>query len=90
MLLAREHPSLRVNACTPGFIETDMTRHYAGSSGKSPAELGMKQPADGARAPIHLLFGALDGNGRFYGSDAKRSPLDRYRAPGSPEYTGQA
>jgi len=89
MLLARERPALRVNACTPGFIETDMTRHYAQSSGKSPAELGMKQPADGARAPMHLLFGALEGNGRFYGSDAKRSPLDRYRSPGSPEYTGR-
>jgi NAD(P)-dependent dehydrogenase (short-subunit alcohol dehydrogenase family) len=89
MLLAREQPSLRVNACTPGFIETDMTRHYAQSSGKSPAALGMKTPADGARAPTHLLFGALQGNGRFYGSDAKRSPLDRYRAPGSPEYTGR-
>jgi len=89
LLLARERPSLRVNACTPGFIETDMTRHYAASSGKSPAALGMKTPADGARAPMHLLFGALQGNGRFYGSDAKRSPLDRYRSPGSPEYTGR-
>jgi NAD(P)-dependent dehydrogenase (short-subunit alcohol dehydrogenase family) len=88
MLLARERPSLHVNACTPGFIETDMTRHYAQSSGKSPAALGMKTPADGARAPMHLLFGSLQGNGRFYGSDAKRSPLDRYRSPGSPEYTG--
>jgi NAD(P)-dependent dehydrogenase (short-subunit alcohol dehydrogenase family) len=89
MLLARQHPGLRINACTPGFIETDMTRHYAESSGKSPAALGMKTPADGARCPLHLLFGALEGNGRFYGSDAKRSPLDRYRAPGSPEYTGR-
>jgi len=89
MLLARERPSLRVNACTPGFIETDMTRHFAESSGKSPAALGMKTPADGARSTMHLLFGSLQGNGRFYGSDAKRSPLDRYRAPGSPEYTGR-
>lgn len=89
MLLAREHPNLLSNACTPGFIETDMTRHYAQSSGKAPAELGMKTPADGARAPLHLLFGTLEGNGRFYGSDAKRSPLDRYRAPGSPEYAGR-
>jgi NAD(P)-dependent dehydrogenase (short-subunit alcohol dehydrogenase family) len=88
MIVAREHPGLRVNACTPGFIETDMTRHFAKSQGKSPAELGMKTPADGARAPMHLLFGSLEGNGHFYGSDAKRSPLDRYRAPGSPEYTG--
>jgi NAD(P)-dependent dehydrogenase (short-subunit alcohol dehydrogenase family) len=88
LLLAREHPELLVNACTPGFISTDMTRHYAESQGKSPAELGMKTPEEGAKAPLHLLFGALEGNGRYYGSDGKRSPLDRYRAPGSPEYTG--
>lgn len=85
-LLARAHPDLRINACTPGFIETDMTRHYAASQGKSAAELGMKSPADGAKAPMFLLFGDPPGNGRYYGSDAKRSPLDRYRAPGAPEY----
>jgi NAD(P)-dependent dehydrogenase (short-subunit alcohol dehydrogenase family) len=88
LMLAREHPTLRVNACTPGFIETDMTRHYAASEGKTAADLGMKPPAAGARAPMHLLFEALEGNGRYYGSDAQRSPLDRYRAPGSPPYTG--
>jgi hypothetical protein len=65
-----------------------MTRHFAESAGKSPAELGMKTPREGATAPMHLLFGKLEGNGRYYGSDGKRSPLDRYRAPGSPEYTG--
>lgn len=88
LLLAREHPNLVVNACTPGFIATDMTRHYAEGSGKSPAELGMKTPAEGAKAPLHLLFGALEGSGNYYGSDAARSPLDRYRAPGSPAYDG--
>jgi len=88
LILAREHPNLRVNACTPGFIETDMTRHYVESQGKPPAELGMKPPSEGAKAPMYLLFGALEGNGRYYGSDAKRSPLDRYRAPGTPAYTG--
>jgi NAD(P)-dependent dehydrogenase (short-subunit alcohol dehydrogenase family) len=31
MILARTHPSLRVNACTPGFIATDLTRPYADS-----------------------------------------------------------
>lgn len=87
MILAREHASLKVNACTPGYIDTDMTRP-AGSQGKSTAELGMKTPREGAAAPMHLLFGELEGNGRYYGSDAKRSPLDRYRAPGSPAYTG--
>lgn len=85
---ARCHPSLHVNACTPGFIETDLTRRYAASRGKSPAELGMKPPEAGARAPMFLLFGELEGNGRYYGSDAQRSPLDRYRSPGSPPFRG--
>lgn len=85
VLLAREHPELLVNACTPGFIETDLTRAF--TAGKSAAELGMKTPAEGARSTLHLLFDPLEGNGRYYGSDSKRSPLDRYRAPGSPAYT---
>lgn len=88
LLLARRHPELHVNACTPGFIETDLTRGYATAKGKSPADLGMRPPADGARAPLYLLFSELEGNGRYYGSDAKRSPLDRYRSPGSEPYTG--
>jgi NAD(P)-dependent dehydrogenase (short-subunit alcohol dehydrogenase family) len=85
---AREHPSLHVNACTPGFIETDLTRPYVEGSGKTAQQMGMKSPAEGTRSPMHLLFGALEGNGRYYGSDALRSPLDRYRAPGSPAFTG--
>ena len=88
LLLAREHPRLGVNACTPGFIETDLTRHYVESQGKSAAELGMKPPAAGTLAPMHLLFGEIEGNGRYYGSDAQRSPLHRYRSPGSAPYTG--
>jgi NAD(P)-dependent dehydrogenase (short-subunit alcohol dehydrogenase family) len=89
LLLARQHPALCINACTPGFIETDMTRSYARSSGKTPEEMGMKPPAAGARAPMFLLFGELEGNGRYYGSDAQRSPLDRYRAPGTEPYRGE-
>lgn len=88
-ILAREHPELLVNACTPGFIETDMTRHYAESQGKSPADMGMKPPSAGTIAPMFLLFGDPGGSGRYYGSDAKRSPLHRYRAPGAPPFTGQ-
>ena len=89
VLLARTHPGLRINACTPGFIETDLSREMAASQGKSPAEMGMKPPAAGARAPLFLLFGEPAGNGHFYGSDSVRSPLDRYRAPGSPAYDGR-
>lgn len=89
LILARENPNLRINACTPGFIETDMTRPYAESQGKPPAAMGMKPPSAGTVAPLHLLFDDLEGNGHYYGSDAKRSPLDRYREPGSPPYTGE-
>lgn len=90
VLLAREHPALRINACTPGFIETDMTRRYAESQGKTPAELGLQPPAAGARTAVFLLFGDPPGNGRYYGSDAQRSPLDRYRAPGSEPYHSES
>lgn len=89
--LARQHPGLHINACTPGFIETDMTRPYARGQGKTPEELGMKPASAGTRSVLHLLFDPLEdeGNGHYYGSDAKRSPLDRYREPGDPPYTGQ-
>jgi NAD(P)-dependent dehydrogenase (short-subunit alcohol dehydrogenase family) len=87
--LARAHPRLVINACTPGFIETDLTRQLAHSSGRSPQELGLKSPAEGARVVLFLLFGDPEGSGHYYGSDCRRSPLDRYRAPGTPAYRGQ-
>lgn len=86
VLLARDNPGLRINACTPGFIETDLTRPFADSRGQTPEQMGMKPPSAGARAPMFLLFGEPEGNGRYYGSDALRSPLDRYRGPGDPPY----
>lgn len=89
LMLARQHPNLRINACTPGFIETDMTRPYAELNNKTPAEMGMKAPAQGARSTMFLLFGEPEGNGHYYGSDAKRSPLHKYRSPGDPPYTGR-
>jgi NAD(P)-dependent dehydrogenase (short-subunit alcohol dehydrogenase family) len=86
--LAREHPEHVINACTPGFIETDMTRPYAESQGSAPADMGMKPPSEGTRAALHLLFGDVGGRGWYFGSDAQRSPIDRYRSPGDPPYTG--
>lgn len=88
LLLAREFPDLVVNACTPGFIETDLTREIARQRGSTPEEMGMKSPSAGANAPIHLLFGDVPASGWYFGSDAKRSPLDRYRSPGDPPYEG--
>lgn len=86
--LARNHPNLTVNACTPGYIETDMTRPHAEARGVDPQEMGMKPPKEGARSTLFLLFGDPGGSGWYFGSDAKRSPLDRYRSPGDPPYTG--
>ncbi|MFB6374433.1 MAG: SDR family NAD(P)-dependent oxidoreductase [Bradymonadaceae bacterium] len=86
--LARENPDLTVNACTPGFIETGMTRPMAERRGKEPREMGMKPPEEGTQAQMFLLFGQPEGSGWYFGSDAKRSPLDRYRSPGDPPYTG--
>lgn len=86
--LARAHPTLTINACTPGFIETDLTRPYAETQGKAPSDLGMKPPEAGTKAPLHLLFGEPGGSGWYFGSDALRSPIDRYRSPGDPPYTG--
>jgi NAD(P)-dependent dehydrogenase (short-subunit alcohol dehydrogenase family) len=83
--LAKQYPALCVNACTPGFIETDLGKQFLGS--RSPAEAGMKSPAAGAQVIIKLLFGEARGSGHYYGSDALRSPMHRYRAPGSPEFT---
>ena len=43
-------------------------------------------------APLFLLFGNVPtpatNPGRYYGSDAVRSPIDRYRGPGDPPYEG--
>lgn len=88
LLLARDNPDLRINACTPGFIETDLTRSYALAQGKHPVDFGMKQPSEGTAATLFLLFGEPEGNGHYYGSDAIRSPLDRYRAPGTAPFAG--
>lgn len=84
--LARNHPKRTINSCTPGFIATDMTRHFA--RGSSPEAAGMKPPSEGTKAIMHLLFGDVGGTGWYFGSDAVRSPLDAYRSPGAPAYKG--
>jgi carbonyl reductase 1 len=80
-LLAKEEPELIINAVTPGYIQTDMTR---GSGATNP-------PSKGAIPPVWLLMSEELNSvptGRYYGSDCKRSPLDCYRGPGDPVYVG--
>jgi len=92
--LARRCPDLLTNSCTPGWIATDLTKSYAEKQGKDPLELGMKTPAEGAKAALYLTMADLRTDipgyesGRFYGSDGVRSPLHKYRSPGSPAYDG--
>ena len=58
--------------------------------GQDPChDMGMKAPDDGAVCPLFLTLGDVpspSGSAWFFGSDAKRSPLDR--EPGDPPYDG--
>lgn len=98
---ARAHPKLAVNACSPGMINTEIFHKavpwwvplpgfvlYPALGFLMQRLVGALTPDQGTLAPMHLLFGELEGSGRYYGSDAKRSPLDRYRKPGSPPFEG--
>ena len=79
MELARIHPNLLSSAISPGYIRTAMC----------PG--GSKLPEDGTVSIRHCLFGdrAKLGNGWYWGSDARRSPLTRTRDPGTAEYRGE-
>ncbi len=77
---ANQHPNIFSSCCTPGFIDTQMTRNYGAS----------KSPEQGTKAIKHCLFSKLDGNGWYYGSDGIRSPYHFMRNPGEPAYDGQA
>jgi len=90
--LARRFPRMKINACSPGMIETDLVHRVLSDKSEEEKQRwarDWKQPSDGARSSVFLMTSnELAGNGHYYGSDSKRSPLDRYRAPGSPEYQG--
>ena len=49
---------------------------------------GNLTPEQGSKSTLHCLFGDLEGNGWYYGSDALRSPLHTTRDPGTPAFTG--
>ncbi|KAI4732454.1 NAD(P)-binding protein [Aureobasidium sp. EXF-12298] len=57
-ILARENPGLIINACCPGWVDTDM----GGIMGKPP-----KEPIEGAKIPVKLGFGDISGTtGRYW------------------------
>lgn len=89
MHLARQHPALMVNACTPGLIKTDLTVSLEATMGMNLDNMGAKPPSEGAKVVLFLTLGSPGGNGWYFGSDSVRSPLDRYRSPGEPAYEGE-
>lgn len=89
MQLARENPSLRVNACTPGMIKTDLGRQFEAKFNVTLDEIGAKTPSEGAEVLVYLAAGDVAATGWYFGSDKERSPLDRYRGPGTPAYDGK-
>jgi NAD(P)-dependent dehydrogenase (short-subunit alcohol dehydrogenase family) len=79
-LHAKSETDWIINSCTPGFIQTDMTK---GTSPSNP-------PARGAIPPCYLMMDEetipRNPTGRYYGSDCVRSPIAFYRGPGEPPY----
>jgi NAD(P)-dependent dehydrogenase (short-subunit alcohol dehydrogenase family) len=69
-----------INSCTPGFIQTDMTKNTSASN----------PPSRGAIPPCYLMMDEetipREPTGRYYGSDCVRSPIAFYRGPGEPPY----
>lgn len=81
VLYAASNPDLIVNSCSPGYILTDMTRGMGASNA----------PEKGTKSPVHLMMSddmKTLPTGRYYGSDAIRSPMHYYRGPGDPPYEG--
>lgn len=76
--MAATHPNILWSCCTPGFINTKLV-----------AGMGARLQPDDVIVLKHLLLQPLEGNGWYYGSDAKRSPYHVMRSPGQPVYDGK-
>lgn len=65
-ILARQHPAVQTNSCSPGFCNTDMCANYKG-------ERKPKEPALGASVFTKVLFGELGHGktGRFFKESSK-------------------
>lgn len=94
MFASKQYPHLKINACSPGMIKTDLLAPVAQAAGMTIDELGQKWGAvdvrESVHSTVHLLFSEDPSvqTGQYFGSDAKRSPMGRYRKPGSDPYDG--
>ena len=67
-VLARENEGVLVNCCCPGWVATDMGRIV----GRPP-----KTEEEGARIPVRLAVGDLDGvSGEYWANDGVRGKED--------------
>lgn len=61
-ILARENPTIAINCCCPGWVNTDMG-HQVGNPPKTPEQ--------GAKIPVRLALGDLGGvSGRYWANDS--------------------
>merc|ERR1712203_1037790 len=77
--LGKRFPHITSTSCSPGFIETDLTRGFATRSGKTPQEMGMLTVEMGARCPGYLMTGDLASlpgftSGWYFGSLCSQPP----------------
>ena len=69
--LAKMNPHLQVNACCPGFVDSDLSRGVMERNKVTPEQMGMKPTESGAVAPVFLMMEQVTGSGDFYGEGGK-------------------
>ena len=80
-ILARENQGLIINSCCPGWVATDMGKMINSRPPKTPGRFTRRtkiseianrcSPAEGARIPIRLGFGDIQGvTGRYWGNNS--------------------
>ena len=60
--LSKKFPSMLINSCSPGRIQTDMTPPYARKMGKTPEEMGLAPVEKGTVAANYLMMRDLEGD----------------------------
>ena len=67
--LAKEHPDVYINACCPGWIDTEM-RLKVGKSGKLGSSIPTKTEQDGAIIPLRLAVVDIGGlTGKYWANE---------------------
>ena len=80
-ILARENQGLTINSCCPGWVATDMGKMINSRPPKTPGRFKRRtqfpeianrwSPAEGAKIPIRLGFGDIQGvTGRYWGNNS--------------------